>query len=98
MAPEVTLEYLVKRAIRQYREKTVLQEERKPEPEREPAPRPTKGYSLPGMAQACLGCEFSPSGNCEGTRRTGDRKGIPPLPCRDRQVLMHMAMRRTAAL
>ncbi|MDD1660415.1 MAG: hypothetical protein LUQ62_04325 [Methanomicrobiales archaeon] len=98
MAPEVTIEYLVARAIQQYREKMVLQEEGKPEPEREPAARPTKSYTLAGMAQACLGCEISPSGDCEGTQRTLDRKRIPPLPCRDRQLLILMAKRRTASL
>jgi len=98
MAPEVTLDHLIVHAIRQYREKTVLQEEGKPGGEREPALRPTKGYSLPGMAQACLGCEISPLGDCEGTRRTVEKEKIPTLPCRDRQVLMLMAKRRIAGL
>jgi hypothetical protein len=96
MAPEVTLDYLVARAIRQYREKTVLQEEGKAEPEREPAPRPQKSYSLSGMAQSCLGCELFHAEDCGETHRA--RAGESSLPCRDRQVLMFMARRRIASL
>ena len=92
MAPDVTLESLVVRAIRQYREKTVRQEEGKAEGEREPAPCPHGTYSLSGMAQTCLGCDLLHAEECGEPHRTVE------LPCRDRQVLILMAKRRIAAL
>jgi hypothetical protein len=98
MGPEGTLDHLVVRAIRQYREKMVLRDEGKAGPERESAPRPGKSYSLSGMAQTCLGCEISVSGDCDGTGPGVGTKGIPPLPCRDRQVLLFMAKRSIASL
>ncbi|MDD1653410.1 MAG: hypothetical protein LUQ64_02575 [Methanomicrobiales archaeon] len=92
MAPDVTLDSLVVRAIRQYREKTVLREEGEPEGEREPAPRPHRTYSLSGMAQSCLGCDLLHAEECGEPHRARE------LPCRDRQVLILMAKRRIASL
>ena len=92
MTPDVTVDSLVVRAIRQYREKTVCREEEKAEGEKEPAPRPERSYSLSGMAQSCLGCDLLHAEECGVPHRKAE------LPCRDRQVLILMAKRRIASL
>jgi hypothetical protein len=91
MAPDVTLDHLIVRAICQYREKAVRREEEKAEGEKESAPHGQRSYSLSGMAQTCLGCDLHAE-ECGEPHRTAE------LPCRDRQVLILMAKRRIASL
>jgi hypothetical protein len=91
MTPDVTVDSLVVRAIRQYREKTYHTEE-EAGGEKEPGTRPQRSYSLSGMAQSCLGCDLLHAEEC------GERHRKAELPCRDRQVLILMAKRRIASL
>ncbi|MDD1652341.1 MAG: hypothetical protein LUO86_04835 [Methanomicrobiales archaeon] len=92
MTPDVTVDSLVVRAIRQYREKMVYHTEEEAGGEKESGTRPQRRYSLSGMAQSCLGCDLLHAEEC------GERHRKAELPCRDRQVLILMAKRRIASL